>query len=55
MSTEQHFCEMNNPPDKQLAKFVFRQPDGSEHYICEIHDNEYSLKNPKAVKSLITA
>ncbi len=48
------YCDINRA-DNMPAKFVFRHPDGSENYICEIHVNAYAKSNPSAVKTEITA
>jgi hypothetical protein len=54
MSDEPRTCEMN-AIDQRPAQFVFKHTDGSEHYICHVHVDEYARKHPDAVKSDIAS
>jgi hypothetical protein len=46
-------CEIN-AEDHKAAKLEFDLPDGTKHYICEIHADEYAKKNPDAIKTVMT-
>jgi hypothetical protein len=54
MSDESKFCEIN-ATDQRPAQFVFTDSNGSEHYICHVHVEQYAKDHPDSVKSKITA
>ena len=54
MPDEVRTCEVN-ADDKRPAQFVFKHTNGSEHYICHVHVDEYARKHPDAIKSDIAS